>query len=185
MKNETINNAVTVAIANRRSVREYKHKAILKEHMATILEAALLAPTGRNAQSCHVIMVTNRAILNELVEGFHEHAKIHRPTLAPGFDPIYNAPAFAFVIGDTNNRWHNIDGGIIVQNMVLAAESLGIGTCIVGMVADFMNSPEGAGIMAKIGAPADHEFVIGMAMGYKNENPKPRPRDASKVRIIE
>ena len=87
-------------------------------------------------------------------------------------------------MGDTANKWRYVDGGIVVENMALAAESMGVGTCIIGMILDYMTSEDGADMMKKIGAPEGYEFIIGLALGYPNEAPEAKPRDGSKVRFL-
>ncbi|MEG0309317.1 MAG: nitroreductase [Eubacterium sp.] len=181
-----ITNPTMTSLLNRRSIRKFKPEPVKKGELATILEAALQAPTGRNAQSCDVIMVLDRDLIKEMEEGFVAFAQKNGSlyNIKKGFSVDYHAPDFAFIVGDKANKWRHVDGGIIVENMAIAAESMGIGTCIIGMILDYMTSPEGEVIMKKIGAPEGYEFIIGLAIGYKDEMPVAKQRDGSKVRFL-
>ena len=173
---QMISNPTMSSILNRRSIRKYKQESVGMSELATIMEAALQAPTGRNEQSCHIIMVQDKDLLTEMNAGFKAYAD--------NYSVYYHAPAFAFIVGDTANKWRYVDGGIVVENMALAAESMGVGTCIIGMILDYMTSEDGAAMMKKIGAPEGYEFIIGLALGYPDEAPEAKPRDGSKVRFL-
>ncbi|MDO4288034.1 MAG: nitroreductase family protein [Eubacterium sp.] len=183
---QMINNPTITSILNRRSIRAYKREALGTDVLATLMETALQAPTGRNMQSCDVIVVTDEKILKALDQGFAAYIQKNGSPMAlpENYSVLYNAPAFAFIVGDPKNRWYHVDAGIIVENMAVAAESLGAGSCIIGMVKDYMNSAEGAELMQAIGAPEGYEFVIGLALGVPDEAPEAKPRDGSKVRFL-
>ena len=151
---QMISNPTMSSILNRRSIRKYKQESVGMSELASIMEAALQAPTGRNEQSCDIIMVQDKDLLMEMNAGFKA------------------------------NKWRYVDGGIVVENMALAAESMGVGTCIIGMILDYMTSEDGADLMKKIGAPEGYEFIIGLALGYPDEAPEAKPRDGSKVRFL-
>lgn len=155
---QMISNPTMTSILNRRSIRKYKKEPVKMSELATIMEAALQAPTRRNMQSCDIVMVTDKKVLGEMNEGFKGYSNEHGSSYdlsADHYSVYYNAPAFAFVVGDTTNKWRYVDGGIIVENMALAAESMGLGSCI-----------------------------IGLALGDPDEAPDAKPRDGSKVRFL-
>ena len=54
---QMISNPTMSSILNRRSIQKYKQESVGMSELATIMEAALQAPTGRNEQSCDIIMV--------------------------------------------------------------------------------------------------------------------------------
>ena len=174
---QMISNPTMSSILNRRSIRKYKQESVGMSELASIMEAALQAPTGRNEQSCDIIMVQDKDLLMEMNAGFKAYANEHGSRYdlsADNYSVYYHAPAFAFIVG----------GGIVVENMALAAESMGVGTCIIGMILDYMTSEDGADMMKKIGAPEGYEFIIGLALGYPDEAPEAKPRDGSKVRFL-
>lgn len=184
---QMISNPTMSSILNRRSIRKYKQESVGMSELASIMEAALQAPTGRNEQSCDIIMVQDKDLLMEMNAGFKAYANEHGSRYdlsADNYSVYYHAPAFAFIVGDTANKWRYVDGGIVVENMALAAESMGVGTCIIGMILDYMTSEDGADMMKKIGAPEGYEFIIGLALGYPDEAPEAKPRDGSKVRFL-
>ena len=183
---QMINNPTVTSILNRRSIRVYKDEAVGMSELATLMETALQAPTGRNLQSCDIVMVTDKKILKALEDGFRAYIQKNGSAmnLPEDFSVFYKAPAFAFIVGDPKNRWYHVDGGIIVENMAVAAESMGLGTCIIGMIKDYMESPEGAALMKTIGAPEGYAFVIGLVVGVPDEAPEAKPRDGAKVRFL-
>ena len=181
-----INNPTISSILNRRSIRAYKDETVGMDELATLMETALQAPTGRNLQSCDIIMTTDSSIIQSMGDGFKAYMQKHAASasLPEDFSVYYHAPAFAFIVGDPQNRWYHVDAGIIVENMAVAAESMGLGSCIIGMVKDYMNSEDAVDLMKQLGAPDGYEFVIGLAIGVPDEAPEAKPRDGSKVRFI-
>ena len=176
--NAKSNNETMRDILDRRRHRAYTTKPLTQQQLDTVLEAALQAPTARNLQSCQVIGVTDPTFLREINE------EVAKALGRDDFSFSYNAPAFFFVLGDKSNRWSEVDGGIVVENMALAAQSLGLGSCIIGMIRDFMNTDRGARWMDRIGAAPNHKFVIGLSVGNPVDQPDAKPRDASRVKML-
>ena len=129
-------------------------------------------------QSCQIIGVTDPVWMC----AFNEEAA--KAAGRDDFSFCHHAPAFFFVLGDKSNRWSEVDGGIIVENMALAAQSLGLGSCIIGMIRDFMDGERGEYWLDRLGAAPNHKFVIGLAVGYPVSQPDPKPRDNSRVKLL-
>ena len=178
MSSSHSSNQTMVDILERRSHRAYTDQPLTQQQLDTLLEAALQAPTARNLQSCQVIGVTDPSWM----QAFNEEAA--KAVGRDDFSFCHRAPAFFFILGDKSNRWSEVDGGIIVENMALAAQSLGLGSCIIGMIRDFMDSPRGDYWMSRLGAAPNHKFVIGLAVGHPISQPDPKPRDTSRVKMI-
>ena len=102
------------AIRKRRSVRNYTGAPIPREHLEAIVDAARLAASGSNKQPWDFIVVTDRAMIEEL--------KI----AALWMD---KAGAIIAVVMDPASRWWLEDGSAAVENMLIAATALGYGSC--------------------------------------------------------
>ncbi|MBO3803254.1 MAG: nitroreductase family protein [Candidatus Brockarchaeota archaeon] len=110
------------AIAARRSRRSYAPTPVEKGKIAQILEAARLAPSAANAQPWHFVVVTDPRKRKSLSEG-GIFAKF-----------LSDSPVVVVCCGDkeASPKWHLVDTSLAMQNMVIAATALGLGTCIVG-----------------------------------------------------
>lgn len=175
-------NPVVSAVLDRRSIRAYGPEPLSDAHCATILEAALMAPTARNLQSCMTVAITDKEYLTGLNAAVKTALQADGVDVAEDFCFYHNAPAFFLVAGDANNRWTDVDGGITVENMALAAQSLGLGSCIIGMVKDYLDSAAGRKWLDLLDIPANYRFVIGLAVGTPAESPAAKPRNRDNVR---
>jgi nitroreductase len=110
-------------IYDRRSIRKYKTDAIDEKSIRQIVEAAMFAPTARNLQPWHFIIVDDRSILNKIM-GIHPYVSM-----------LENAPIAIVVCGDTSisQDYYQIDCAAATQNMLLAAKELGLGSCWCGI----------------------------------------------------
>jgi len=178
---EIIKNPVMDAILSRRSTRDYKRDVqISDEQLNTILEAGIWAPTGRNTQHIRFYVIQKPEIISKIAENFSNFAfndgKVR--------DFAFGAPTFIILTGEKDNKWLYIDAGIAVENMALAAESLGLGSLIIGCVKDYFESEEGRKFASELGVPDNHIFTIGLALGHINKPTPPRPRVENRVTII-
>ncbi|MEI7884601.1 MAG: nitroreductase family protein [Clostridia bacterium] len=183
-----MNKDIIKVIEERRSTRAYKDLQLTEVQLEEILHAALLAPSARNLQSCTVVALQDKDILAELNKDFLQCASKY-PEYAgylskPGYNFYHHAPTFIFIFGDNKNKWSHVDAGIIVENMALAAEGLALGSCIIGMLAVFLATPEGLAWLPRLGAPIDTSFIVGLALGVKNEVAEAKPRDTSKIKRL-
>jgi nitroreductase len=133
-------NAVIETIMKRRSVRLYESKPIPRELLQAIIDAGNAAPTGGNAQSWRFVVVENKAFKNTLLslampqykkwmeKASKELSEMRKEIDAAVSDPIYyDAPAVVFVLG--SGMTGDFDTPMVCENMMLAARSLGIGSC--------------------------------------------------------
>ena len=114
-------------IKNRKSVRKYTTQRISDEDLHTILEAAMSGPTACNARPWSFIVVRDEEMLNKMADGNGRAAT-----------PLRKANVGILICGDLERaipqapEYWVVDGSIAVQNMILAAESLGIGCVWIG-----------------------------------------------------
>lgn len=103
----------------------------------------------------------------------------------PGFVNMFrNAPTVAFVAHKADAGMSQIDCGLLGENMMLAAQSLGIGTCCLGGPVRFLTDscPD---FLKKLDFSEGYELLFAIAFGYPDESPAAKPRDESKVRFVE
>lgn len=177
-------NAVIENIMTRRSIRKYKPEAVEREKMQAIVECGINAPNGMNKQSWEVRVVDNPEFINGLTEIF----KKENPKAAerPGFKNMFNnASTVVFIANDPSYDLSQIDCGLLGENMILSAWSMGIGSCCLGGPVRFMKSPAAAEYMKKLGFSEGYELLYAIAFGYPDETPSAKPRELSKVKFVD
>lgn len=171
-------NPVMDVILKRRSIRAYTQEQISDEQLNTILSAGLWAPTAKNEQEIRFVVVQDSSILSELQQDFL--ASIGGESRV--FN--YNSPTFILLFGPGDFDYTEVDGGIAVENMALAAESVGLNTVIVGILRKLMEGPAGPKWFERFSIPSGHRFVIGLAVGYKAAETPKRERKPDRVTIF-
>ncbi|MTK05996.1 MAG: nitroreductase family protein [Hungatella sp.] len=163
-------NEVLKAIKSRRSVRAYRQEQIKQEELEAIIEAGIYAPSANNQQPWHFTVIQNSDILRYINEKSKEQmAKseidgIRNMGANPILDITYQAPTLVIVSGKRDSITWRADCAAAIQNMLLAAESLNIGSVWLGLV-NFLFKWEGEA--AKLGIPEGYEPYYGVAFGYK------------------
>ena len=128
-------NHVIKTISERSSTRGYTPAPLTEEELDILLQAGLQAPTAANKQELHfTVLPGSHPILQELED---EKNKL-RDITSPPHNFYYEAPAVVIISADSTFKWGTLDAGIAVENMALAAESLGLGNLIIGCILDAM-----------------------------------------------
>lgn len=175
-------NPVIENIMTRRSVRKYKPEAVKEEQMQLIMQCGINAPNGMNAQNWAFRVVDSPTFIGGITELFIENGgeKMAQDT---GFKNMFrNAPTVVFV--STRDGGNLIDAGLAVENMVLSAWSMGIGSCCLGGPVRFLNSEVAAPYLKQLNLPDGYRLVLAVGFGYPDETPAAKPRDAAKVQYI-
>jgi len=165
--NDIIRNMLT-----RRSCKNYKSDMVPQELIDQIIEAGLYAPSGNNKQAAIVIAVTDRATRDRLSAlNFKYDVKKRK-------DPFYNAPVVLCVLGDRSCPTCVYDGSLVMENMMLAAHSLGVDSCWIHRAKQVFDDPEGKEILKGLGIEGDFEGIGNCILGYAadgmNRNDLPR-----------
>lgn len=185
MFNGIVKNDVITSILMRRSVREYLPKMISDSELSTLMACALMSPSAKNEQPCHVRFIKNKDMLDQMHTDFRNIVGFGTPVYTKSdVNPFYhNAPVFAAIFAPEDKK---LDAGIMAENIAIAAKSMGLGTCIIGCIRDLFNDEIlGAKWKIMLDVPEDCKYLIGVAVGYPNEIPELKERDESKISIIE
>ena len=159
-------------IRTRRSYRKYKPDAVPADVLDQVLEAGMWAPTGKNDQAPIIIAITDpeqRERLRKLNATVMGH---------PDIDPFYGAPCVCVVLVDKTKMTYENDGELVIENMLLAAHDLGLGSCYIWRAKQEFESDEGKALLADWGIPeGDWEGVGHVILGYPDGLvPTPKPR---------
>lgn len=170
-------NNIIENIKTRRSIRSFKDKRISQEELNIILDAATYAPSALNQQSSLMVVIKNEEIYNELCVLTEKYF----PTRKPYF---YGSKDIIIVFGDSNCKCPIEDGSLVLQNLFLAANSIGIGSCWINYLRELFKTEEGKLLQEKMNIPNNY-FVIGTCiLGYPNEKPSIKERKKDYIREI-
>jgi nitroreductase len=163
-------NEVLKAIETRRSIREYTAKKVSREDLDMILKAGTYAPSGMNRQPVIFVAVTDKETRDELSE---MNARI----MGTDSDPFYGAQTVIVVLADKTAPTYVYDGALAMGDLMLAAHSLGIGSCWIHRAKEEFDSPEGRERLKKWGITGDYEGIGHCILGYADgEEPADKPR---------
>ena len=178
-------NDLMKTILKRQTIRSYKKEQITDEELECLKQAALRAPSGRNMQPCHVRFIQNAEMLDEMNRDFKELVGYDTPAYTRwDTNPVYHgAPTFITLFAEGASY---MDGGIMCENICIAAESLGLGTCIIGSIGTMFEKGCESGNKWKKewGIPEDYTFLIAIAVGYPDEKPEMKPRFDDRIKVI-
>jgi nitroreductase len=146
------------AIRRRRSVRSYTGEPIPREDLEKIVDAGRLAATGNNRQPWDFIVVTDRAMIQELKVASEWMEK---------------AGAIIAVVLDPSSRWWLEDGSAAVENMLIASTALGYGSCWL----EGYTLPREEAFKALLGVPEEKRLLtlvpIGVSVEWPTKEKKP------------
>ena len=123
-------NAVIETIMARRSIRKYKQVPVGRDTLDVILECGINAPNGQNKQSWEVRVVDSPELMAEMQEAI---AKGH-PDIPPQFAKgcFRDAPVMVFIARDPSYDFSAYDCGLLAENIMLSAWSMGVGSICLG-----------------------------------------------------
>lgn len=182
-----LNNKVIETIMQRRSIRQYTNKPVEREKLQLVAECGINAPSAMNRQKWAVRIVDDPKYIN----GATEVLKKKMPEMVArdkSFRNMFrNAPAIICVgIEAKEDEYSKVDAGLMGENMMLAAQSLGLGTCCLGMAASQLNTiPELKEYYDKLNLPEGYRLIYVLAIGYPDESPAAKPRDRNKIQFVE
>jgi nitroreductase len=157
------------AILKRRSIRRFKNRAVPYEVLEKCINAARLAPSGRNQQAGEYIVINDARVLPGIFENIGGSVKL--PPEKGGPRPEQTPKAYTIVLinktreGDANRRRVTLlDLGLAVENIILTALEQGIGCCPILMFNE-------ADLKLLLEIPDSYDIALVIAMGYPDESP--------------
>lgn len=159
--------AVIDNIMARRSIRKYTDREVPRAILDTILNCGINAPNGRNQQAYEVKVVCDSASTTMLAE------KV---------GGLYAAPVYIFIANRTDYDMSMIDVGLLSENICLSAWAYGLGTVNLG--SPVRSLKENPYLLKKLGFSKDYDLCLALALGYPDEAPEAKPRNAGKVQFI-
>lgn len=185
IKTDVRNNTVIETIMTRRSVRKYQPQAVNRDTMQIIVECGINAPNAINRQAWEIRVVDNPEVIKKLTDLYVKDNP--KEAENPSFINMFrNAPTVAFIANDTTFAYSPVDCGLMAENMILSAWSMGIGSCCLGGPARFMKSnPEANKYLQEMGFSENYDLLLCIGFGYPAETPKAKPRDAAKVKFMD
>lgn len=174
-------NEVLKAIKERRSIRHFLPTPVGEEDLNRIVEAGLWAPSARNGQPWHLTVLTGLeridAVTRELKDAVARMPENPYKAFvgAKGYTVNYHAPALVIVSADPQSAAHaTADCACVLQNMFLAAHSLGIGSCWINQLGSACAEPGFRAFLTGLGLPENHHIYGCAALGYA-DGPAPSP----------
>ena len=176
----TMNETLRV-INHRRSIRTFKHEQISESELQVLLEAAIHAPSAANQQRWHFTVVQDKALLDLMVDMVKENAAklgnefFVKRVSAPGYHTFHNAPTVIMISGDVKAMCIQIDCGAAAENILIAAESLNLGACVMASPNLLFMSEKGNELRSRLGIPDGYNHVCTVAVGYRTGDSPPMP----------
>ena len=180
-ENMKAENEVIETIMARRSIRKYKAEPVNRETMDVILKCGINAPNGMNKQSWEVRVLDNPETISKLKALMVKANPEMNPAMVEGC--FRNAPTLVLIANDTVYDFSSIDCGLLAENIMLSAWSLGVGSvCLASPIRFICNSPEA---MEMLGFSEGYTPIICVGLGYADEAPEAKPRDMAKVKYLD
>jgi len=183
-------NQVIETIKSRRSIRAYKPQPLSQEQIDILIEAALAAPSAKNMQPWSINVLQNKAVIDEwekaVVNYFVQREdKVMLDILTSRkFRIFYDAPCVFVIPINLQSIYAAIDAGILVQNIALAAKSIGLDSVILGIPHVIFTSEKADEWKKKLSFPEGFVYGISIAVGYADMEKQPHVLEPSKVVYI-
>ena len=177
-------NPVLSNIMARRSIRKYLDKPVEHAKLEIVVRAGINAPSAVNRQPWIVRVVEDQKLIADVTEVYKE-ANAEMVKRDKDFKNMFrNAPNLICVCTPANGGGE-LDAGLLGENMMLAAQSIGLGTCCLGGPVRFLLSNDKCKFfLDRLDIPEGYKLNYILAIGYPDEQPDAKPRDASKVKYI-
>ena len=166
-------------IKDRRSVKKYTDKPVPRELIEKVCRAGTWAATGMGRQSPIILAVTNKEVRDKL-------SQINAEVMGAKNDPFYGAPVVLVVLANKVMPTAIYDGSLVMGNMMIEAESLGLGSCWIHRAKEEFETEYGKRLLKELGIEGEYEGIGNLILGYGDgEKPRPKPRKENYVYHID
>lgn len=181
--NAVCENSVVETIMSRRSVRHYQARPVSRDTMQLIARCGINAPNAMNRQEWELRIVDNPEFLDGVTALFVKENP--DATKDPTFRNMFrNAPTVVFIAAP-EGAYAGVNCGLLGENMILAAWSMGIGSCCLGGPVAFMKSEIAADYLSQLNFSEGYTLLYAIGFGYPAEASDARPRDESKISFVD
>lgn len=173
---------------NHRTIREFKDKEVPEDVYNTLLEVAQRTPTSNGMQQSSIIRITDQELKNEIAKVCSQDYLARSPILLIFIVDAYRNHQIALEQGLNSDNSGDMDkffqgftdGVLAAQNMVNAAESMDLGAVYFGSI---LNDP--GRIIQLLDLPKYTFPIVGLGIGYPNQDPQLKPRMDMGFRVFE
>lgn len=163
----------------RHSTKFFLDKKVEEEKVDEIIQAGLLAPSGRGTQNALIVEITNEEVIEKLA---HLNAKIGQ--FPAGVNPFYGSKTVLLVLVKKCST-DIYDGCCVMENMLLEAADLNIGACWIHRAKEEVESEEGKEILSSLGLNLNDYIGVGhVVLGYMKNEPIAKPVKEGRVLYI-
>jgi nitroreductase len=175
---------VLQAMRERRAVRDYTAESVSPGMIYQLISSASWAPSAMNEQPCHFTVITDGVLLDEIsgkakawllknIASLPRSAHFLDLLKDDKFHLLYHAPVMIIVSAPAQGQWTIEDCALAAQNMMLAATDLGLGSCWIGFVQGWLNTPEARDLLNLSG---QNLCVAPIVIGHPKAVLPPAPR---------
>jgi nitroreductase len=180
------------AIYSRRAIRQFTDEAVDEKSLRQLIDAAIQAPSAVNQQPWSFTVVRDKALLARISHEAKAHMLRTSPAASashhfqellgnPDFDIFYHAPVLIVISAKAESPWAVADCALAAENLMLSACAAGLGTCWIGFVQGYLNTPEGKNALD---LPATRVPVAPIIVGHPTTVPPPVARKEPEVRWV-
>lgn len=167
-------------IKSRRSTRSFvPGKLPPRAQIEQLVEAAQWAPSGMGKQLWHFTVLYNAEKSRALA------ATVAQATGRGADYNFYGAPVHIIISYQRGEYHAYLDGSAAMENLLLAAEDLGLGTCWINQIRDACDEPDVRAALTALGVPEDHIVIASAAVGYTDQPTPAKPRKEGTVTFVE
>ena len=176
-------------IYGRNSCRDFSGTPLTQVQIDELVKSALAAPSAMNAMPWHIIVVTDKDMLDEMDVYMLEHIAAtnpewHKRMAERGGKIFYNAPCLFLVAQKSDSKWAALDCGIVSQNIALAAHSMGLGNVICGMASLAFEGERAQEWSTRLQIPEGYSFCMSVCIGEANKGKEPHELNHEKITYI-
>lgn len=167
-------------IATRHSTRKFKEESVPQELLDKVIEAGRQAPSGKHKNQDHFLVIRKQETMQELAALVRqEFAKMKvtpenddnfggaiRASKKGSYNFLYNPAAFIIVANKKDYGNNFADASCAMQNMMLAANAVGLGSCWINQLRWLQSNPVLTAYLQKLGMKEDEAVYASLSLGY-------------------
>jgi nitroreductase len=183
-----MDNNTLKTLFERSSIRRFTDEPLTEEQLDTLAQAALASPSGMDAQPWRFSFVTDLAAIAAVSEGALDtfrragNQTVLDRVASRHTSLFYGAPLVVFITLPISAS--PIEAGIAAQTLALAAQSMGLGSCIIGLAGAAFSGDEGEVLGRRIGMPDGYVFALSVAIGHPAMSKAPHAARPEKITWI-